>query len=65
MNHHTPTPSEHKLLTDIYRLEAHVRLLNNGGDSAYEKALVRAHEQTLEQMRVCLAALRAAGTWAA
>ena len=62
---HTPTPSEHELLTDIYRLEAHVRQLNDGRDSAYEKALVRAHEQTLEHMRAYLAALRAAGTWTA
>ena len=58
--HHTPTQSEHELLAEIHYLEAHVRQLNDGRDSAYEKALVRAHEQTLEIKRARLATLRAA-----
>lgn len=57
---HTPTQSEHELLAEIHHLEAHVQLLNDGRDSAYEKALVRAHEQTLQIKRARLAALRAA-----
>jgi hypothetical protein len=44
----------------IRLLEARVRELDAGGESAYEKALVRSYEQTLNNYRTRLATLRIA-----
>jgi hypothetical protein len=57
---HSQALGERELLAEIGFLEQRVRELNDGRDSAYEKALVRSYEQVLEQHRARLAALRAA-----
>jgi hypothetical protein len=48
------------LLAEIARLETRVMQLNEGRDSAYEKALIRSYENLLENHRSRLSALAAA-----
>jgi len=49
--------NHHPLQVEIRRLEARVQELNDGPESAYEKALLRSYEQVLEGYRARLAAL--------
>lgn len=52
--HNAHNPSA--LLAAIHRFEARLRELD-GGDCAYEKALVRSYEQSVTRARELLAAL--------
>ena len=46
-----------ELVNEIHHLENHLRHLRNGDESAYEKALIRSYEQTLDRHRARLAQL--------